>query len=99
MKNKIVLNEELNKEELKKFFLDMKKEGLDIGIKLKMPNQKEIIQTTEELIQKEPEIILNYNSSIDAKLKYYLDTYDDNLVHKNNPEIKIIDMIGTKIPF
>lgn len=87
MKNKIVLNEELNKEELKKFFLDMKKEGLDVGIKLKMPNQKE------------PEIILNYNSSIDAKLKYYLDTYDDNLVHKNNPEIKIIDMIGTKIPF
>lgn len=87
MKNKIVLNEELNKEELKKFFLDMKKEGLDIGIKLKMPNQKE------------PEIILNYNSSIDAKLKYYLDTYDDNLVHKNNSEIRIIDMIGTKIPF
>lgn len=87
MKNKIVLNEELNKEELKKFFLDMKKEGLDVGIKLKMPNQKE------------PEIILNYNSSIDVKLKYYLDTYDDNLVHKNNPEIKIIDMIGTKIPF
>ena len=80
-------NEELNKEELKKFFLDMKKEGLDVGIKLKMPNQKE------------PEIILNYNSSIDVKLKYYLDTYDDNLVHKNNPEIKIIDMIGTKIPF
>ena len=87
MKNKIVLNEELNKEELKKFFLDMKKEGLDIGIKLKMPNQKE------------PEIILNYNSSIDAKLKYYLDTYDDNLVHKNNSEIRIIDIIGTKIPF
>ena len=87
MKNKIVLNEELNKEELKKFFLDMKKEGLDVGIKLKMPNQKE------------PEIILNYNSSIDAKLKYYLDTYDDNLVHKNNSEIRIIDMIGTKIPF
>ena len=87
MKNKIVLNEELNKEDLKKFFLDMKKEGLDVGIKLKMPNQKE------------PEIILNYNSSIDVKLKYYLDTYDDNLVHKNNPEIRIIDMIGTKIPF
>ena len=80
-------NEELNKKELKKFFLDMKKEGLDVGIKLKMPNQEE------------PEIILNYNSSIDAKLKYYLDTYDDNLVHKNNSEIKIIDMIGTKIPF
>lgn len=81
------MQEKLTKEELKQFFLDMKKEGLDIGIKLKMPNQKE------------PEIILNYNSSIDAKLEYYLNTYDDNLVHKNNPEIQIIDMLGTQIPF
>lgn len=77
----------LTKEELKKFFLNMKKEGLDVGIKLKMPNQKE------------PEIIMNYNSSIDAKLEYYMNTYDDNLVHKNNPEIQIIDVLGTSIPF
>lgn len=81
------MKNELSKEELKQFFLDMKKEGLDIGIKLKMPNQ--IM----------PEIILNYNSSIDSKLEYYLNTYDDNLIHKNNQEIQIIDMIGTKIPF
>lgn len=81
------MQDKLNKEELKDFFLNMKKEGLDIGIKLKMPNQKE------------PEIILNYNSSIDTKLEYYLNTYDDNLIHKNNPEIQIIDMIGTQIPF
>lgn len=58
-----------------------------LGIKLKMPSQKE------------PEIIMNYNSSIDVKLEYYLNTYDDNLVHKNNSEIQIIDMIGTSIPF
>lgn len=77
----------LTKEELKKFFLNMKKEGLDVGIKLKMPNQKE------------SEIIMNYNSSIDAKLEYYMNTYDDNLVHKNNPEIQIIDVLGTSIPF
>lgn len=80
-------DEKFTKEELKDFFLNMKKEGLDVGIKLKMPNQEE------------PEIILNYNSSIDTKLEYYLNTYDDNLVHKNNPEIQIIDMIGTSIPF
>lgn len=80
-------NEKLTKEELKEFFLNMKKEGLDVGIKLKMPNQKE------------PEVIMNYNSSIDAKLEYYMNTYDDNLVHKNNSEIQIIDMIGTSIPF
>ena len=80
-------DEKFTKEELKDFFLNMKKEGLDVGIKLKMPNQEE------------PEIILNYNSSIDTNLEYYLNTYDDNLVHKNNPEIQIIDMIGTSIPF
>lgn len=81
------MSNKLKKDELKNFFLGMKKEGLDVGIKLKMPNQKE------------PEIIMNYNSSIDNKLDYYLKTYDDELVHKNNPEIQIIDMIGTKIPF
>lgn len=81
------MQEKLNKQELKEFFLNMKKEGLDVGIKLKMPNQKE------------PEVIMNYNSSIDTKLEYYMNTYDDNLVHKNNPEIQIIDVIGTKIPF
>lgn len=80
-------NNELTKEELKDFFLNMKKEGLDVGIKLKMPNQEK------------PEIIFNYNSSIDAKLEYYLNTYDDNLIHKNNSEIQIIDMIGTQLPF
>lgn len=80
-------NEKLTKEELKSFFLNMKKEGLDVAIKLKMPNQTE------------PEIIMNYNSSIDAKLEYYMNTYDENLVHKNNPEIQIIDVIGTSIPF
>lgn len=81
------MNDKLTKEELKEFFLNMKKEGLDVGIKLKMPNQEE------------PEIIMNYNSSIDTKLDYYMNTYDDNLVHKNNPEIQIIDVIGTNIPF
>lgn len=80
-------NEKLTKEELKSFFLNMKKEGLDVAIKLKMPNQTE------------PEIIMNYNSSIDVKLEYYMNTYDENLVHKNNSEIQIIDMIGTSIPF
>lgn len=81
------MEDKFTKKELKEFFLGMKKKGLDVGIKLKMPNQKE------------PEIILNYNSSIDTKLDYYLNTYDDNLVHKNNSDIQIIDMIGTKIPF
>ena len=52
-------DKKLTKEELKNIFLNMKKEGLDVGIKLKMPSQKE------------PEIIMNYNSSIDVKLEYF----------------------------
>lgn len=41
--------------------------------------------------QKEPEYIINKNSSIKNKLEYYLNTYDDSLVHKYNPEIYIIN--------
>ncbi len=77
----------LTKEELISFFNVVKKQGNDIVIKLKMPNQTE------------PEIIMNYNSSIDVKLEYYKNTYDENLVHKNCKDIEIIDMLATKIPF
>lgn len=75
------------KEELIKFFNEVKEQGQDIVIKLKMPNQTE------------PEIIMNYNSSIDVKLEYYKNTYDENLVHKNCKDIEIVDMLATKIPF
>ncbi len=77
----------LTKEELISFFNVVKKQGNDIVIKLKMPNQTE------------PEIIMNYNSSIDVKLEYYKNTYDENLVHKNCKDIEIVDMLATKIPF
>lgn len=75
------------KEDLIKFFNEVKEQGQDIVIKLKMPNQTE------------PEIIMNYNSSIDVKLEYYKNTYDENLVHKNCKDIEIVDMLATKIPF
>lgn len=75
------------KEELIEFFNEVKEQGQDIVIKLKMPNQTE------------PEIIMNYNSSIDVKLEYYKNTYDENLVHKNCKDIEIVDMLATKIPF
>jgi len=74
-------------EDLINFFLEAKRNGRDVGIKLKMPNQTK------------PEIILNYNSSIDTKLEYYKKTYDDNLIHKNNSEIQIIDLYTMNIPF
>ena len=69
------------------FFQDCRDKGLDMVIKLKMPNQEQ------------PEIIMNYNKSIDTKLEYYQKTYTDDLVHKNNPEIQIIEILGTNIPF
>lgn len=74
-------------EDLISFFTETKEKGNDIVIKLQMPNQKE------------PEVIMNYNSSIDTKLEYYKKTYDENLVHKNCKDIKIIDMLATNIPF
>lgn len=77
----------LNKQELIDFFEKTKEAGEDIIVKLKMPNQKD------------PEIIMNYNSSIDVKLEYYKNTYDDELVHNNCKDIQIIDILSTKIPF
>ena len=73
--------------DLEYFFMFAKNNGLDVGIKLQMPGQKD------------HEIIMNYNSSIDTKLEYYKKTYDNNLVHKNCKEIKIIDAFCTVIPY
>lgn len=81
------MKSKLNKQELIEFIMAVKKKGDDIAIKLQIPNQEK------------PEIIMNYNASIDTKLKYYIETYDDNLIHKNNSEIRIIDAFGMKIPF
>ena len=49
-------------EDLIRFFNNVKRHGDDIVVKIKLPNQEE------------PEVIMNYNSSIDAKLKYYKNT-------------------------
>lgn len=42
--------------------------------------------------QEETEVIVNRPSSVDNKVKYYLETYNDDLTHKHNPEIKIIQI-------
>lgn len=81
------MEDKLTMKEMVQFFSDVKEKGLDMVIKLKMPNQEE------------PEIIMNYNKSIDAKLEYYKKTYTDDLVHKNNPDIQIIEILATTIPF
>lgn len=38
----------------------------------------------------EREVIINGKANIDSKLKYYLKTYDENLVHKHSPGIRIV---------
>lgn len=81
------MEDKLTMKEMVQFFKDVKEKGLDMVIKLKMPNQEE------------PEIIMNYNKSIDTKLKYYQKTYTDDLVHKNNSDIQIIEILATTIPF
>jgi hypothetical protein len=37
------------------------------------------------------EILINPIENVDAKLKYYQETYDENLFHKNATHIKIVD--------
>lgn len=81
------MEDKLTMKEMVQFFKDVKEKGLDMVIKLKMPNQEE------------PEIIMNYNKSIDTKLEYYHKTYTDDLVHKNNSDIQIIEILATTIPF
>lgn len=42
--------------------------------------------------QEETEAIINRPSSIDNKLKYYLGAYNDQLVHKLNPAIRMVQL-------
>ena len=44
------------------------------------------------LAVEETEIIINRPSSIDNKLKYYLGVYDENLSHRMNPAIKMVQI-------
>lgn len=73
-------------QEFEEYILKVKEKGFDMVVQLKMPNQIE------------PELIVNYNSSIDTKLEYYKKTYDENLVHKNCKEIQITGVLGLALP-
>lgn len=42
--------------------------------------------------QEETEVIVNRPSSIDNKLKYYLGVYDENLSHRMNSAVKIVQI-------
>lgn len=44
--------------------------------------------------QKSPEYIINKRESIDNKVKYYLQAYNDNMELIANPEIKMVRAFG-----
>ncbi len=69
----------MNKEKLMKVFEECRNKRMGIRIELEMPNQEDL------------EIIINTYKSLNAKQSYYNKTYDNNLVHKKNDKIKIID--------
>lgn len=66
-------------------FHDAQEENLDICIEMTIPGQNET------------EFVINRNKSLASKLEYYCNTYDENLIHKHNKEIKIVS--ATPIEF
>ena len=71
---------------------EMNKEALISMAKL--AKEKDMCLIVEVTIpgQEETEAIINRPSSIDNKLKYYLTTYNERLVHKLNPAIKMVQL-------
>lgn len=65
---------------LEQIFMDAKACGLDICVELTIPGQDD------------SEFIINKNKSLDNKLAYYKETYDDDLVHKRCRDIRIVSI-------
>ena len=60
----------MTKKELTIIFMEAKANKNDVCVEVTIPGQEDT------------EYIVNKNKSIDNKLDYYFQTYDDNLVHK-----------------
>ena len=69
----------ITKEQLINIFMEAKRNKCDICVELTIPGQNDT------------EFIVNKNKSIENKLKYYLETYDDELKHRRNNNIRIIN--------
>lgn len=69
----------MNKQDLIDAFDECIKYNLPICIVLKLP------ETPAN------ELIINPPDNFEKKIDYYKNTYDDNLINKNNPEIKILN--------
>lgn len=51
---------------------------------------QQFIAVVVELPEGNEELIINRRASIMDKIKYYDENYDDDLVKKNNPNIRIV---------
>ena len=71
----------MTKEQLINIFMEAKRNKCDICVELTIPGQNDT------------EFIVNKNKSIENKLKYYLETYEDELKHCRNNNIRIINTI------
>ena len=69
----------MTKKELTIIFMEAKANKNDVCVEVTIPGQEDT------------EYIVNKNRSIDNKLDYYFQTYDDNLVHKYNEAIRIVN--------
>ena len=69
----------MTKKELAIICMEAKANKNDVCVEVTIPGQKDT------------EYIGNKNRSIDNKLDYYFQTYDDNLVHKHNEAIRIVN--------
>ena len=69
----------MTKEQLINIFMEAKRNKCDICVELTIPGQNDT------------EFIINKNKSIENKLKYYLETYDDELKHYRNNSVRIIN--------
>jgi hypothetical protein len=69
----------MTKNELMEIFNKCESINMGIRIELSMPKQVD------------PEIVINSYKSLNSKKVYYDKTFDENLIHKNNNSIRIID--------
>lgn len=77
----------MNIELLEKIFNEAKERECCICVEITIPGQNDT------------ELIINKFESLDNKLEYYKKTYDENLVHKNCSEIKIVSAIPIDFMF
>ena len=79
------MDNKLTHEDLKNIAELAKKKNLCLAVEVTIPGQEET------------EIIINRPSSIDNKLKYYLGVYDENLSHRMNPDIKMVQLSAVDV--